>query len=110
MSVAATVSEAELQEAVIGMAKYLGWHIAHQRPARRKDGSWRTAIEGHKGFPDLVLLRPPRLIFAELKSKRGDLSLDQSVWLNGLKEVAGVQTFVWKPIDWETGTIEAVLR
>ena len=103
------MSERELQSAVIEMAKLLGWRIMHQRPGRTLEG-WRTAIEGHPGFPDLVLLRPPRLIFAELKSKRGRVDFDQATWLNGLNEVKGVEQYCWRPADWELGTVEEVLR
>jgi hypothetical protein len=103
------MTERELQDAIIDMAKLLGWRVMHQRPGRTVDG-WRTAIQGHAGFPDLVLLRPPRLIFAELKSKRGNPDFQQATWLNGLETVAGVETFLWRPIDWEAGRIEDVLR
>ena len=64
------MTERDLQDAVMEMAKLLGWRCVHFRPARTLHGEWRTAIEGHAGFPDLVLLRPPRLVFAELKSKK----------------------------------------
>lgn len=104
------MTEKELQTAVIDLAKLLGWRVMHQRPARRLDGTWRTAIEGDVGFPDLVLLRPPVLIFAELKSARGNPDFAQSTWLNGLDTVSGVQTFLWRPLDWTDGRIEDVLR
>ena len=57
-----------------------------------------------------MLLRPPRLIFAELKSKRGRVDFDQATWLNGLNEVKGVEQYLWRPADWELGTVEEVLR
>jgi hypothetical protein len=104
------MSERELQDAVIECAKLLGWRIMHQRPGRTLDGSWRTALSGHVGFPDLTMVRPPRLIFAELKSKRGKIDFEQGTWLNALETVPGVETFLWKPIDWESGAIEEVLR
>ena len=105
------MTERELQTAIIDCAKILGWRVAHQRPALRADGTWRTAIEGHQGFPDLVLLRPPRLIFAELKSTKGALTQEQALWLNGLR-VSGpsIETYEWRPADWEAGRIEDALR
>ena len=103
------MSERELQDAIIELAKLLGWRCMHQRPARTID-SWRTSIIGHAGFPDLVLLRPPRLVFAELKSKKGRVDFDQATWLNGLNEVKGVEQYLWRPADWELGTVEEVLR
>ena len=103
------MSERELQSAVIEMAKLLGWRIMHQRPGRTLEG-WRTAIEGHPGWPDLVLLRPPRLLFVELKSKRGRIDFEQGTWLNALETIAGVETYLWRPANWELGEIEETLR
>ena len=103
------MTERELQGAIIEAAKLLGWRLCHFRPARTLNG-WRTPIEGHPGFPDLVLLRPPRLIFAELKSKRGRVDFEQATWLNGLEAVPGVEQYLWRPADWELGTVEEVLR
>ena len=104
------MTERELQDAIIETAKLLGWRIMHTRPARTQIG-WRTPIEGHAGFPDLVLLRPPRLIFAELKSKKGRLTQDQALWLNGFRASGpAIETYEWKPKHWESGEIEEVLR
>lgn len=103
-------SERELLDAVVELAKLLGWRVAHQRPARRLDGRWTTAIQGHPGFPDLVLLRPPRLIFAELKAISGRVDFEQATWLNGLNNVPGVEQYLWRPAQWELGEIEDVLR
>jgi hypothetical protein len=82
--------------------------VHHQRPGRTTEG-WRTAIQGHPGFPDLVLLRPPELIFAELKSDRGITSRAQDDWLRYLGAVPGVKAFVWQPADWRSGDIERAL-
>jgi hypothetical protein len=103
------MTEQELQDAVIDLAKLLGWHVMHQRPGRTASG-WRTTIQGHVGFPDLVLLRPPRLIFAELKTARGRVDFGQATWLNGLDAVPHVEQFVWRPADWQLGQIEEILR
>jgi len=101
--------EKDLQNAIVEMAQLLGWRVMHQRAAQTKDG-WRTAIQGHSGFPDLVLLRPPRLVFAELKTDRGTIRQDQALWLNGLNMVPGVEQYLWQPRDWELGQVEEVLR
>jgi hypothetical protein len=81
------------------------WRIYHTRNSK---GS-------HAGFPDLVLLRPPRLIFAELKTERGKLTRAQEDWLEALAmvgsmpgesydrawrvAVAPVEPYVWRPAD-----------
>lgn len=111
MSVAKAITdmetEAGLQEAVIALAKLRGWRVAHFRPARTEKG-WRTPVEGDAGFPDLVLVRGGRLIFAELKSQRGKVTLDQHEWLDELGSVEGIEARVWRPQDWPP--IEAGLR
>lgn len=104
-----SMAERDLQAAIIEAAKYLGWRIMHTRPGRTAHG-WTTPIQGHAGFPDLVLLRPPRLVFAELKTAKGELTIEQSLWFNGLKACVKAEVYLWKPRDWESGAIEAVLR
>ena len=50
------------------------------------------------GFPDLILVRPPRLLAVELKAERGKLTPAQAEWLD-LLAVCGVETHVWRPSD-----------
>jgi len=101
------IAEAELQAAVIDLARYRGWRVAPFRPARTAAG-WRTPVAADgAGFPDLVLVRE-RLVFAELKAERGRLGPAQSVWLAAL-EAAGAEAHVWTPADWQSGAIDSVL-
>jgi VRR-NUC domain len=103
------VSEAELQSAVIELAQMLKWRVMHQRPGLTQSGHWRTATQGDgKGWPDLVLVRD-RVLYRELKSARGTLSVEQQDWIKALKR-AGADVDVWRPSDWYDGTIEAQLR
>lgn len=100
------MTEAELQSAVIDLARMCGWRVAHFRPARTETG-WVTPVAGDgKGFPDLVLVRD-RVLFVELKSATGRLSEDQVAWLQELA-AAGADARVWRPGDWDE--IEAALR
>ena len=94
-------SEKEFQRSVIEYARMMGWRIHHTRPALTQSGRWITPVQGDVGFPDLVLCRPPRLIFAELKSERGKPSTDQMEWLDALR-ACGVEVYLWRPSDWET--------
>lgn len=111
------MSEEDLLKCVIDMAHVYGWKVAHFRPARmmRKDGStkWVTAVQGDgKGFPDLVMVRYYSLIFAELKSQKGNASTEQLGWLtilSGLQINPDTRVFIWRPSDWLDGTIEKVL-
>lgn len=100
-------TEASFQRQVIALARLRGWMVAHFRPARTARG-WRTAVQGDgKGFPDLVLVRPPRLVFAELKSERGKETAEQVLWMTSLR-ATGIEVYVWRPSQWEE--IEEVLR
>jgi hypothetical protein len=97
-SLDAHVSEAELQTSIIETARLRRWLVCHQRPARTNQG-WRTAITGDPGCPDLVMVKGGRLIFAELKSERGKLTVEQVAWLDRLGSVDGIEVYVWRPSD-----------
>ena len=93
------VTEAQWQQTVLDLARLRGWTVAHFRPARTEQG-WRTPVAADgKGFPDLVLVRD-RVIFAELKSARGELTDEQAGWLDVLVR-AGAETYVWRPDDFD---------
>ena len=78
-----------------------------------------------KGFPDLLLLRvgdnlwDSRLVFAELKTQKGELTRDQFHWLTLLGRLADlfecvttvkvIEVVIWRPLDWLDGTVEAAL-
>ena len=89
------MTEAELQEAVREIAKTTGWLYYHTYRSRRSPA----------GFPDVVLVRPPRVIFAELKSETGKLTPEQNQWIAALL-VSG-EAYVWRPGDLDL--ISAVL-
>lgn len=111
----AAVTEDEFLSAVVELAQWKGWLVHHSRPARMKDGRWRTPVQGDNGFPDLVLARStPRLggnivILSELKAQRGRLSAAQEEWLTALdwdgpdgqwEQTWSPLVFVWRPSDW----------
>ncbi|MEM7272708.1 MAG: hypothetical protein AAF547_06485 [Actinomycetota bacterium] len=98
-------SEASLQAAAIDLAAMTGWLCHHTRPARTRDGQWRTPIQGHKGYPDVTFVRarfPQRVVFAEFKSQRGRVTDEQRKWGDALEACAGgvVIYRVWRPSDW----------
>ena len=93
------MSEKQLQAAVVAMARHLGWRVYHTFDSRRSDA----------GFPDLVLVRGSRLVFAELKTAKGPVSDYQARWLEALGATAA-EVFLWRPADWADGTVERVLR
>ena len=84
-----SMTEEEWLQQVRELARLKGWLNYHTRSSRRSD----------PGFPDLVLVRGDRLIFAELKREKGRLTESQRTWLAALEETA--ETHVWRPSDWE---------
>ena len=110
------VSESHLQSDVIDAAHrhgYLVHHVYDSRIAGGRHKNGERSIDA--GFPDLVLAREAwklgqrgRLIFVELKDSHGYTSDAQKRWLAALR-LAGVEAYVWRPADWRSGLIEAVL-
>lgn len=93
------IGESQLQAAIIELAKWEGWMVFHPMPVQNQAGRWRTALQGDKGFPDLVLAHKERgIIFVELKSTIGRISDDQQLWIDTLRR-AGAEVYVWRPID-----------
>ena len=90
--------ESELQSKVNKLARTLQWRIYHNP----------DSIRCEAGFPDLVLVRHSRLIFAELKRQKGKLSDEQGLWLNNLL-FSGAEVYIWKPSDWNNGLIQMAL-
>ncbi len=106
------MTEAQWQRQVLELAQLGRWRVAHFRPAQTAKG-WRTPVGADgAGFPDLVLTRPPELIFAELKAEKGRTTPAQEAWLEDLQVVADmvavvevvahhVRVFVWRPSDFD---------
>jgi hypothetical protein len=101
-AIAAAMTEAELQTNVIELAHTYGWLVVHQRPALTTSG-YRTAIQGDKRFPDLVMAKRGRVLLAELKSETGRLAEDQQRW------VTASGAYVWRPSNWLANDIHRVL-
>lgn len=108
--IAKAMSEAELQDAIIGCARTFSYTVAHFRPALTKHG-WRTPVAADgKGFPDLLLAkeRPADLIAVELKREGQDPTPDQIKWLRVL--APSIPVFIWRPSNWLAGEVEQVFR
>jgi VRR-NUC domain len=86
----AQITEAAWLDQVRQLARINGWLAYHTHDSRRSDA----------GFPDLVLVRPPELIVAELKTERGRVTGAQSHWIEALL-ASGVEALVWRPSDLE---------
>lgn len=80
-------SEADFQRWTIDYAEWHGWAVFHTYDSRRSNPGW----------PDLVLVRD-RVLFRELKTNSGRLSVEQAACLNRLT-AAGADAKVWRPRD-----------
>lgn len=125
------LTEAAFQAHVVGLARFYGWRVFHapdNRPAGKGRAPQRLAAPEAKGFPDLVLVRPPELLFVELKTDTGRLGPGQEEWLADLAAVGNavahaatrvvspgyddgpaVQAHLWRPEDWNAGEVNAIL-
>jgi hypothetical protein len=72
-----------------------------------------TAVQGDgAGFPDLFMVNAESGMVAyaiELKQDGKYPSPAQRQWLDDL-DACGIFTAVWRPKDWQDGTIERLLR
>jgi hypothetical protein len=80
----------QFQQQVIDLARLMGW---------RHYFTWRSRFSP-AGFPDLVLCKPPELVFLELKIKPDKLSPDQAAWLDDLRACGHVAVCCY-PEDWK---------
>jgi len=113
----AAMSERQLQDAIIDCARRLGYLVYHP---------W-TSVHSEAGFPDLCMVHAGqlRILFVELKKQGEDPSEAQWEWITDIDLVADqavivdlendrlrrpVGSYVWRPSDWSSGRIEAVLR
>lgn len=91
-------SEKQFQEWLVREAKSRDWELIYH--------TWNSKNSA-KGFPDLVMLKGNRQIYAELKShkNRKGLSDDQKIWINHLRAITcqcgcgnkSNEVYVWYP-------------
>lgn len=84
------ISEKDFQQLILDLATVFGWLCYHTYDSRRSAA----------GFPDLVLCRPPQVIYVELKATRGVLSWEQRAW-GELLTACRCDWRVWRPSDWQ---------
>jgi len=97
------MTEKQLQDNVIELAKRLGYLTFHTYDSRRSE----------PGFPDLVLVGKRRVIFIELKRQTGKLRREQQDWREALERTSLYgrhDYYLWRPSDWTSGDTEWVLK
>lgn len=83
------MTERQFQSQVVKVAKLNGWLVYHTFDSRRSE----------PGFPDLVLVKGERVIFAELKSEQGRVRPEQVEWLERLSVAKEMKAVVWRPSE-----------
>ena len=97
---ARTWKEAQLEAEVHHLATALGWRWYHPPRAVKEKVT--------AGFPDDTLVKPPRLVFAELKQEGAYPTPAQRDWHSDLI-ACGIEVHVWRPYDYLSGRIRACL-
>ena len=88
--VSGLISEKGFQSVITELAEHRGWFHHHTPDSRRST----------PGFPDLVLIKPPKVIFLEVKREKARLSVAQADVLAMLWGCNEVQAAVVRPSDW----------
>jgi hypothetical protein len=101
-----SITELALQKNIIQLATSKGWTVVHVNDSRQQRAT---------GLPDLLMIRQPRIVWAELKREPGagghknDPTPPQVWWLNELK-ASGQEVYLWRPSHWMSGEINPVLE
>ena len=83
------MTENELQQRIIELAKFLRIPYWRDNYSRRNIPGW----------PDIVLIGST-IVYAELKSDIGHLRPEQAAFIDALRN-AGAEVHVWRPRDWD---------
>jgi hypothetical protein len=90
------ISERRFQRQVVDLAKLLGYRVYW---------TWNS-LHSPKGWPDLVLIKRPRIVFLELKGERTPVTDEQRETITEL-QACGMTAMIARPSDWDE--IERVL-
>lgn len=96
-----SLSERVHQQSVTDLATMYGWRWIHFHDSRRqvRPGVF-IGDEDAKGFPDLLLIRPPEIVVIECKKELGKTTPDQDEWL-ALFAGCGVPAIVSRPSNFD---------
>ena len=87
LTVADALDEKGLMHQVKDAAALFRWNRYHTFRSQ-----WSPA-----GFPDEVLVRGNRIIFAELKTNKTQLRPEQRQWMWDLAKTGLVEVYLWRP-------------
>ena len=101
-----SITESELQKNIIELAELRGWAVVHINDSRAQRAT---------GFPDLLMIRRPRIVWAELKREpnagghKNEPTDIQQWWIEEL-QACGAEVYVWRPSDGMSSAIDKVLE
>jgi hypothetical protein len=89
-----------------GMTKLTHKHFQAQVESLARSCGWlcySTWNSRHSapGFPDDVMVRPPRLLFVEFKIPPDKPTITQLMWLDWISKCGMAEVFLWTPDEWE---------
>jgi len=79
------------QNEIVKFARLNGWKCQY----------WWKSYHSPKGYLDLVLVRYPRHIKAELKIPPDKVSPEQQEWIDVWKQFKDIEVYVWTPDQWD---------
>jgi len=91
------MNEKELQQTVLEMFGWHSWLTYHTYDSRMSQ----------PGFPDVVAVKGHRVVWMELKSKKGKIRPEQRVWLDQLV-LSQSEVYLVRPSDMDT--VEDIAR
>lgn len=102
------MTEQQFTNELLKWLKAYKWRSFH---VRNSGFGGNTYVQGERGFPDVLAIRPPRILVAELKvgkagTLKGDPTPDQVAWLEAFQHVQiswkwqPIETYVWRPENW----------
>ena len=93
------MTENELKQQVLKLARRNGWAVYHVPQASMRNG-------GGSGYPDLTLARDGEVLWIELKQQKVQPTVQQLAWAAAL----GRPWHLIRPTDWESGRVGELLR
>jgi hypothetical protein len=93
------MTENELKQLVVALARRNGWAVYHVPQARIPNG-------GGRGYPDLTLARDGEHLWLELKQQKPQPTTEQIAW----GQAIGHQWHLIRPSDWDSGRVGELLR
>lgn len=90
--------EHEFKDWIVKVARARGWMVNHVWKTRNDRGIWITTCAA--GWPDLTCVRDGRIVFIEVKSRRGRVEPKQDEWLDALAAIPCAEVWIVDARQW----------